>query len=321
MRKSPVGKSFAIVAGAVFLLIAGSARAQEWRGRARIEGTVKSTTGEPIVGAKVSLRWGESGHGGPDVTTNKSGHWAFFGLAAGSWDIDFDAPGYEPRKINAHFDEGARNPPIDIQLEPSKKTGSHEELQVAGQKISPETAAAVEAGNAALLAKNYAEARTNYLKALQELPDHTPLLMRLAAAYYGEGNNDEALKYAKKVVEKDPQDAAAWRTIAEIELSKGNLDAGREALNKVPAEKITDPTSYLNMGILLYNKKQPAAAEEAFGKALTVNPDLADAYYYRALSRIQLKRIPDAKADLKKYLELAPTGSEADTAKELLKSI
>jgi tetratricopeptide (TPR) repeat protein len=108
--------------------------------------------------------------------------------------------------------------------------------------------------------------------------------------------------------------------VAEIELSKGNLDAGKAALDKVPPDKITDPGPYLNMGIILYNKKQAAAAEEAFNKALAVNADLADAYYYRALARLQLKRIPEAKADLKKYLELAPTGADAADAKELLKS-
>jgi tetratricopeptide (TPR) repeat protein len=296
--------------------------AQEWRGRARIEGTVKNSKGEPIPGAKVSLRWTQSGKGGPDVTAGKNGHWSYFGLAGGSWDIDFEAPGYQPRKITAAFQEGTRNEPIDIQLEPvAQEQAPTEQLQVGGKKISPETAAAIEAGNAALSAKNYAQARESYLKALVEMPDYTPLLMRVAAAYYGEGNIDEALKYARQAAEKDPADAAAWKMIAELELSRGNLEAGKEALSKVPADKITE-TSYLNMGILLYNKKQPAAAEEAFSKAIEMSPSLADAYYYRGLARLSLKgKTAEAKADLNKYLELAPDGAEAETVKELLKSI
>ncbi len=36
---------------------------------------------------------------------------------------------------------------------------------------------------------------------------------------------------------------------------------------------------------------------------------------------MQLKKNAEAKADLKKYLELAPSGGDADTVKELLKSL
>jgi len=308
---------------AVFVLAASVLSAQEWRGKARIEGTVKSSKGEPIAGAKVSLRWSQSGKGGPDVTSGKNGHWAYFGLAGGNWDIDFEAKGYQTRKITAAFQEGARNEPIDVQLEPevaATSEGSHEEIQVAGKKISKETAAAVEAGNAALTAKNWPTARENYQKALTELPDYAPLYMSVAKTYAGEGNDAEAINWARKAAEKDPNDANAWKTVAELELSRGNLDAGKEALSHVPADKQTD-TSYLNLGILLYNKKQPAAAEEAFSKALELSPDSVDALYYRGLSRISLKKNAEAKADLKKYLELAPDGSDADTVKELLKSL
>ena len=315
-------KRLALAVAAAVAVLSSPLAAQEWRGRARVEGTVKSTKGEAIPGAKVSLRWGKSGHGGPDLTTDKAGHWIYFGLAGGPWDLDFEAQGYQTKKISAEFQEVARNPSVDVQLEPEAGAqGAHEEFQVGGKKISKEAVAALEAGNAAMQARNWAEARENYLKALAEMPDNVNLLVRIAAAYSGEGNADKAIEYAKKATEVDPQNDAAWRMIAETELSRGNLDAGKEALNKVPVEKITDPTAYLNLGILLYNKKQNEAAEEAFGKAVAVSPDLADAYYYRGLARISLKKNADAKADFKKYLELSPDGPEANDVKELLKSL
>ncbi len=109
------------------------------------------------------------------------------------------------------------------------------QILVGGKKISKETAEAIEAGNAAMNAKNWAAARESYLKALGELPDNGPLLQRVAAAYLAEGNADEALRYARQVTEKDPQEYSAWRMIAEIELQRGNLEAGTAALDKVPA--------------------------------------------------------------------------------------
>jgi tetratricopeptide (TPR) repeat protein len=301
------------------------ALAQEWRGgKARVDGLVKNEKGEPIEGCKVSLRWGKSGHGGPDLTTDKKGRWAIFGLAGGPWDVDFEAPGYMTKKISVEHAEASRNPASEVQLEPdvSAKAGPGEQaILVAGKKVSKETADAIEAGNAALTEKNWAAARENYVKALAELPDHGPLIQRVAAAYLAEGNLDEAIRYARMAAEKDPADFAPWRMIAEIELQRGNLDAGLAALEKVPSDKITDPQPYLNIGILLVNKKKPAEAEAAFDKAIAIKADLAEAYYYRGLARLQQKKNPGAKADLQKALELAPDGADAKEIKELLKSL
>ena len=145
--------------------------------------------------------------------------------------------------------------------------------------------------------------------------------MRVAAVYAAESNYTEALKYARRASELDPADTYTWMLIATIEMQNGNIDAGKAALDKIPPEKVTQPDVYLNLGILLYNKKKSAEAEVAFGKALAISPDLPDGYYYRGLSRLQLKNKAGAKADFQKYLELAPNGSESKDVKELLNSI
>src|SRR4029450_2253391 len=93
------------------LLCAGAASAQDWRGgKARIDGIVKNAKGEPVEGCKVILRWGKSSHGGPDLTTDKKGRWAIFGLVGGPWDIDFEALGYAPSKISVELQESNRSP-------------------------------------------------------------------------------------------------------------------------------------------------------------------------------------------------------------------
>ncbi len=314
-----------LIAAVAAATIPSPALAQEWRGgKARVDGLVKNEKGEPIEGCKVSLRWGKSGRGGPDLTTDKKGRWAIFGLVGGPWDVDFEAPGYMAKKISVELTEASRNPAIDVQLEPAapSQAGPGEQaIMVAGKKVSQATAEAIEAGNAALNEKNWAAARENYVKALAELPDHGPLIQRVAASYLAEGNEDEAIRYARMAADKDPADFGPWRMIAEIELQRGNLDAGLAALEKVPSDKITDPQPYLNIGILLVNKKKPAEAEAAFDKAIAIKADLAEAYYYRGLSRLQQKKNAGAKADLQKALELAPDGADAKEIKELLKSL
>jgi len=309
------------------VLAAPPALAQEWRGgKARIDGVVKDDKGAPIAGAKVALRWGKSGHGGPDLTTDKNGRWSIFGLVGGPWDVDFEAAGYATKKIQIQLQEGARNDSVEVALEPQKVQApapgqpAEQAIMVDGKKISKETAAAIEAGNAAMLEKKWAEARESYLKALSEIPDNAAVLQRIAFAYLGEGNKDEAVKYARMAAEKSPGESAPWQLIAEVEIERGNAEAGLEALSKVPPEKIVDSGLYTNAGVALYNKKKLGEAEAAFDKAIAVKPD-ATAHYYRGLTRYGEKKMKEAKEDFQKALELAPDGPDAKEIKDLLSSM
>ena len=312
---------------AALLAVSSIAAAQDWRGgKARVDGTVKNEKGDPIEGCKVMMRWGKSSHGGPDLTTDAKGQFAIFGLAGGPWDVDFEANGYATKKISVSLQEGGRNPSIVVQLDPAPKAqapapAAQPQIMVGGKKISKETADAIEAGNAAMSAKNWSGARESYLRALPELPDNGPLLQRIAAAYLAEGNTKDALVYARQAADKNPSDATAWWMIAELELQQGNLEAGRAALDKVPADKITDPQPYMNIGILLINKKKPAEAESAFDRVIAIKPDGWEGYYYRGLCRLQLKKNADAKADLKKAKELSPPAAEAREIDDLLKTL
>ena len=320
MRLRPV--LFCAVLG---LVAAASLTAQDWRGRARVDGVVKNDKGEPVEGATVKLSWGRSQGGGPEQKTDKKGKWAVFGLAGGPWDMDFEAPGYKSKKIQVSLSEGGRNETVSIQLEPAAQAppaaaAAAPQLVVGGRTISPETAQAIEAGNAAVSAKNWTAARENYVKALAELPDNASLLNRVAFAYLAEGNKDEALRYARLAAEKSPEDSGPWQIIAELEIAKGNAAAGLEALSKIPPDKIVDNSLYMNAGIHLYNKKQLPEAEAAFDKAIAIKPD-ASAYYYRGLTRLQEKKNADAKADFQKSLELDPDSPDAKDIKDLLKTI
>jgi Tfp pilus assembly protein PilF len=308
-------------ASALYLTVAALAAGQGWhQGKGRLEGSVTGRKGEPIASAVVALRLDGQG---PDLKTDKKGHWAILGINGGSWELDVSAPGYQSRKITVTVSEITRIPPMAIQLEPEVQQQPAQEvpITVGGKAISKEAAEALEKGDAASQAKNYAEAQANYLKALPELPDNVPLLRNLALVYYFDNKPEEALKYARQTVDKDPGNQSAWLIISELELQKGNLDAGQQALSKVSEEKITSPAPYLNLGILFYNKKRPAEAEENFSKAIAKKPDLAEAYYYRGLTRFQLKRTAEAKADLEKSIELDPSGKDAETAKEILSSM
>ena len=76
----------------------------------------------------------------------------------------------------------------------------------------------------------------------------------------------------------------------------------------------------MNAGIVFLNKKNPTGAWEQFDKAVKMKPEDPDGYFYRGSPRCKLKKKAEAKADLQKYVDLAPTGPRPPTRK-IFKSI
>lgn len=305
------------IAFALTLAAAADLTAQDWKGKARIEGRVSNEKGEPIAGATVQLRRYGSG---PDVKTDKKGRWAYLGLAGGPWDVDVVATGYQPRKVAVRLSEIDRLPPMQMSLEPVPQAAAAAPPPVP-KDTSAEILAAIERGNELLAQKDFTGARAEYEKALAALPDNAVILRGIAQTWYGDKKIDEAIATLKRVVTLDPADTTAPLLLANLLLEKGSLDEAKAVLAKLPPDSIKDPGVYVNFGVLLLNQKKPAEAWGYFDQAVRVAPADAESYFYRGLTAVQLKKKAEAKADLEKYLELAPEGAQAADAKELLKSV
>lgn len=313
-------KTFRATSLAVLVLATGalSLSAQDWRGKARVDGRVLNEKGEGIPDAKLTFR--RNGAGPEAVMTKKNGRWAYLGLAGGSWEVDVEAPGYMPYKTTVQLSEVDRFPSMDIRLQPAPKAAPKADPAV------PKNAAAdvipiLEHGNQLLLAKDFAGARAEYEKGLAAIPNNAIILKAIAQTYYGEKNLDKAIETLQKVVAIDPTDTTAQLLLGELQLEKGNVDEGQATLAKLPPDTIKDSAVYVNLGIVLLNKKRAQEAWDYFDKAVKLAPAEADPYYYRGLTEMQMKKNAEARADFQKYLELAPTGDYAADVKEYLKSL
>jgi tetratricopeptide (TPR) repeat protein len=70
---------------------------------------------------------------------------------------------------------------------------------------------------------------------------------------------------------------------------------------------------------VLTNKGKTKEAADAFKKAIELKPDMAQAYYQLGISYFgQQDTIPQAIPVLQKFLELQPTGPDAEAAKQLI---
>lgn len=186
------------------------------------------------------------------------------------------------------------------------------------------------------LKQNAQRAVADFEKALPMVPGDTPelrdvqhqVLNILAQAYYKAGDVKNAIATLEKLDVADPMPATPDPMhltrevlLVNLYLENGQLEQGRSVLEKLPSTAISDPTAYLNIGILFLNKKNPADAITYFSKAITMDPKRADSYYFRGLAEVQSKKFKEAKADFEQVLALDPDSSEARDAKQLLASL
>jgi Tfp pilus assembly protein PilF len=108
---------------------------------------------------------------------------------------------------------------------------------------------------------------------------------------------------------------------AQEALRGGMLDKGLEMLKGIDDSSIKDPEVFYNVAALLLNAQKPTEAVEYLTKAVTVDPAYVDGYFQRGLAYLGQGKMAEAKADFNKVIELAPTSTQADTAKKALAQI
>jgi len=142
------------------------------------------------------------------------------------------------------------------------------------------------------------------------------------------------MRSASEAAQKDPNNtatmAAYYNNLAEAYAKSGKVDDAVATYNKAAQADPTHAGQYqFNIGAVLTNAGKVDDAITAFDKVIAADPNKADAYYWKGVNMIGKATLkgdkmvaPDGTADaFNKYLELAPTGSYSQAAKDMLASI
>jgi Flp pilus assembly protein TadD len=294
------------------LLFMASASAQEWRGMGRIAGKVVDESGKPIDGVSVKAMLPTAGNQGPQVKSNAKGDWAVAGISRGGWALDFIKEGYETKSVSVSLSEGQRIPSMEIVMTKA----------VAVVDPNAEIKEKLTEASRLMNGKQFAEARTIYEELSARYPDVTQFRPLIARTYYGEGDKARAIEHLRAAADKDPENVEVKLLLGNLLMEVGKADEGRQVLESVDESKVKDPIVYLNVGIGMINEGKHADAVTWFEKAIARFPQQADAYYYRGISKLSLGDRAAAKADLEKFLSLAPADApEIKMAKQILESL
>ena len=295
------------------LSLTSAAAAQEWRGVGRVGGrVVDEADGKPIAGVTVKAMLPRSDNRGPETKSNARGEWAVGGIAGGDWALDFSKDGYETKSISVTVMESSRLPPMKIELRKAvKTTAPTEEIRL---KL---TEAAALMNN-----KQFAQARAIYEELTAKYPEVKQFRPLIARSYYGEGDKKAAIVHLRQALTQDPGNIEVMLLLANTLMEDKQPEEARKVLASIDESKITDPIVLINAGIALLNDKKTEEALPWFDKAVTRFPAYPDGYYYRGISHLSLGKTAEAKADLEKYVSIAPADApEVATAKKILETL
>jgi predicted Zn-dependent protease len=295
---------------ALILLCWSLAAGVSAQGKARVNGKILDDTGKPAQNVKIrAQRAGDSLV--QEATTNDKGEWQMQNMTAGKWTFEVMKEGFDLQRMEVAVAE-TRNPPIDVKL------------TKAAPMVDPNVEIQGEMQKAAALQKEgkQAEARKVIEAVLAKYPIAYRLNAFIASTYESEKNYDKAAEHLRIVVDKEPADAEMKTYLAEMLSAKGDKAEAQKVLDSIDMSKVTDPTTFINMAIGAINADKVDEALATLDKVNKAFPTRADVFYYRARAYIKGKKMAEAKADLEKYVAMAPPDArELPDAKKLLEQL
>ena len=127
---------------------------------------------------------------------------------------------------------------------------------------------------------------------------------------------EQAVEAFKKAVALDPGFALAWVGVADSHLllsiygtleREKSMDIRKDAIERALAIDTSLGEAYASLGTLLQNQNQPKRAEEAYLKAIELNPNYATAWqWYSSLLQAFPRRSQEALETTRKAVELDP---------------
>ena len=308
----------------LLITVASSAMvgAQEYKGRAKVKGKVKSAEGENIKDPMVKAVFLETGTG-PETKKGKgNGNFEIKNLKPGMWKLTIVAPTSPPVGFGGVF--------VEVEV----MQNGMQDLQVTLPTLQEQ----LTAGQTQLKAKNYTDARNSLLGLLAALPMQVNLNQLIATAYQEDGMHEEALThidaYLAGVAAEQASGAALPNPRNETNVRIQALDSAAQIgdyermnayLNAIGPRMFGRPvvTTVIDVAV---NTLIPAenfdGAIALLSVAIEKSPTSAAPYFRRGMAYWRTEQNDAAVADLEKFVGMSMTeNAEVLQAKDVLEDL
>jgi tetratricopeptide (TPR) repeat protein len=279
---------------------------QAYRGKGRLLGLVYDEQGQPLEGVKVKL-FSPQAQEGFEVETDKEGKWVASWIRGGAWNVDFEKPGYLPKKISVQVEEYKRNPEVVVDLKKAE-----------GLVVTEEIKEELNKGNQLYDEKSYDEAIAVYEGILAKFPDVYIINKNIGNCYFQQEKYDQAETYYQKVLDKDPANVDVMLLMGNCYANQDQNDRAMEWYGKIDISKIQDPTVLYNVGTIYYNHSNFEEALKYYRKATEIDTNFPDGLYQLGLTYLNLGKNPESIAAFESYLKIDADSERAKQVKGFL---
>ena len=300
------------------VLMLSAVTAAQNRGKTRAQGKVVDEAGQPLGDVTVAAVMDGMDKPFQQTKTNNKGEWRVENLAAGKWKVWFGGKqGLEEKSVDLEVGESGNLTVPEVKL---GKPVDHDAV-ISGE--IQKAADLMQAKKAAEARKIYEEILVKYPQA--QAPFRAQVHGAIAQTYASDNQPTQAAEQLKKATETDPANADLQIAYGEI-LMQTNDPAmkaeGEKVLLGLDFTKVKDPFPYMNIVIGQINANKPDEAVALINKLMAQFPTETTLYYYRGRANLAAKKMPEAKADLEKFVAAAPaTAREIPDAKKILEQM
>ena len=301
-----------VVVGVLALSVVAAAQS---RGKTKAQGKVLDDAGQPLGDVIVAAVMEGMDKPFQQAKTNNKGEWSVQNLAAGKWKFFFGGKeGLEEKTVDVAVGESGTVTVPEVKL---------------GKPVDHDAVISAEIQKAADLmqTRQPAEARKVYQAILDKYPQAQPafkaqVMGAVAQTYMAENQAPQAIEQLKKATEADPSNVELQLAYGEILMQANQRAEGEKVLMAVDLTKVKDPFPFMNIIIGKINDQKADEALDLIGKLMTQFPTENTLYYYRGRANLAAKKMPEAKADLEKFVAAAPpTTRELPDAKKILEQM
>ena len=337
-----------VAIGLAVLLLASAS----WAQMASVKGIAKDREGKPIVGAMVQMICHENGRK-YEIKTGKKGDFFSLGIGAGTYRVNLIKDGQQIFFLDNVPVRLADENVIDLDLAKQQAAAAAQMTPEQKEALKRQEEAVKEntkikglndmlaAAKAAEDAGNPDQAVNILTEAVQADATRDILWARLAdtqrAAGAKSADTAARTKYYGDAVDSYKK-AIAIKALGPYYNNMGEalnkLGRTEEAVAAYEQAAQVDPTQagmyYFNLGAVLTNRGKIDEANAAFDKAIAADPTRTEAYYQKGLNLMnkatadatgKFNAPPGTAEAFQKYLELSPTGPNAETAKLMLQQL
>jgi tetratricopeptide (TPR) repeat protein len=309
----------AVLSLAVVLAVSAPAVAQSI-----VRGKVVDAQGKPVPEADVLFE-AQGVNRQTRLKTDRNGDFLQVGLSSGEYKVTVSKEGVGSATQTARVTQG-QNQPLNFTISKAAAAAAASAEMTAEEKAAAaKVQAAAGAAIAAMNAKNYDEAITQFNAVVAIRPTCQECYLNLGTAHSAKQEFGEAEAAFKKAIELNPNSVDAYTGLTSIYNAQKKFDLAAEASAKAAqlaggAGGGSAEATY-NQGVIFWNAGKFAEAKTQFEAAIKTDPNMAMAHYQLGMANLNLGQIPAAREAFESYLKVDPNGPKSAEVKAFISQL